>query len=205
MPLERATVDSSKFNDTFKYPFNLRRQDFELAMQDVYDFLYDINRNLLDRDLRRLDDMARKQLMSGLLSDLLTDALGTHARSLVVNRQHNGHPDLVVEGRFSDDAVMNADPDAGIEVKSTSKKADPVDTHGARDQWMCVFVYTVDRETEPATDREPTRFKEIYLAKVSVDDFRWNDRTGRIGTNTATLHKEGLKVLRAGWVYLNKD
>ena len=75
-----------------------------------------------------------------------------------------------------------------------------MDTHGGRDQWMCVFVYEVDCETEPAQDRAPTRFTEAYLAHVTVDDFRKNAR-GELGTRTATLHREGVLKLRESWVY----
>ena len=39
-----------------------------------------------------------------------------------------------------------------------------VDTHGAKEQWMCVFVYTVDAASEPAIGRAPMTFTEVYLA-----------------------------------------
>ena len=38
-----------------------------MAMQDVYDFFYDVNRGLVGRGLLRLDDMLRPAIMSGLL------------------------------------------------------------------------------------------------------------------------------------------
>ena len=68
---------------------------------------------------------------------------------------------------------------------------------------MCVFVYETDNETEPAIDRHPMSFTEVYLGQVDVDDFRKNAR-GELGTRTATLHKEGIKKLRENWIYLNK-
>lgn len=43
-------------------------------------------------------------------------------------------------------------------------------------------------------------FTEIYLGKVTVDDFRKNPR-GELGTRTATLHKEGIAKLRENWIY----
>ncbi|MGS4238259.1 hypothetical protein ACKUS5_00270, partial [Serratia marcescens] len=88
----------------------------------------------------------------------------------------------------------------GIEIKTTRKNGGAVDTHGARSQWMCVFVYNVDNETEPASDRKSMKFTEVYLCHVDENDFRRNDR-GALGTRTATLHKEGLKKLRESWVY----
>lgn len=65
---------------------------------------------------------------------------------------------------------------------------------------MCVFVYFVDNKTEPAVDRRPMRFNEIYLGEVTVDDFRKNAR-GDLGTRTATLHAQGIAKLRKNWIY----
>ena len=87
-----------------------------------------------------------------------------------------------------------------MEIKSTRKRGGAVDTHGARNQWMCVYVYAVDNVSEPATDRNPLRFTEIYLGEVVVDDFRKNPR-GELGTRTATLHAKGIAKLRQSWIY----
>jgi len=65
---------------------------------------------------------------------------------------------------------------------------------------MAVFVYNTDKETEPARDRAPMAFTEIYLAHVSIADFRKNAR-GELGTRTATLHREGVLKLRENWIY----
>lgn len=51
----------------------------------------------------------------------------------------------------------------GVEIKTTRKAGGAVDTHGARNQWMCVFVYAVDNKTEPARQRAPMSFTEVYL------------------------------------------
>lgn len=65
---------------------------------------------------------------------------------------------------------------------------------------MCVFVYAVDADTEPARKRHPMVFKEVYLARVEIADFRRNSR-GELGTRTATLNRQGLRKLRERWVY----
>jgi hypothetical protein len=75
-----------------------------------------------------------------------------------------------------------------------------VDTHGARDQWMCVFVYEVDNTIEPAHERSAMKFTEVYLGQVTRGDFRKNDR-GELGTRTATLHAEGIAKFRKNWIY----
>ena len=199
MPLQRNHPDSARFNPRPELPFNLRTQDFQMAMQDVYDFFYDVNKLLLAKGLERLDDMLRPAIMSGLLSDMLTASLAKHSRSPVQNRCFNGHPDLLVQGVYANNAAKAATE--GVEIKTTRKKGGAVDTHGARDQWMCVFVYDVDAETEPAIARRAMSFTEVYLAKVSRTDFRRNER-GELGTRTATLSAAGVKKFRKGWVYL---
>lgn len=198
VPHTRNIVDPAKFNPSAHLPYALRVLDFQASMQDVYDLFYDVNGLLLDRGLERLDEMLRPAAMSGMISDMLTASLARHARSLTTNRYFNGHPDLVVAGAYPNDTVQAGSE--GVEVKSTRNAGGAVDTHGARDQWMCVFVYQVDNVTEPVRDRLPMSFTEVYLAPVTVGDFRLN-RRGALGTRTATLHREGLKILRSHWVY----
>jgi hypothetical protein len=65
---------------------------------------------------------------------------------------------------------------------------------------MCVFVYRVDNETEPAMNRQAMSFTEIYLGQVAIEDFRRNER-GELGTRTATLDARGIAKLRQSWIY----
>lgn len=104
-------IATGTFNQRSQLPFELRLDDFKMAMQDVYDFFFDVNTLLRNKGLDRLDDMLRPAIMSGLISDMLTASLAKHSRSLVENEYFNGHPDLVVRacpkfpvfqnGRFS--------------------------------------------------------------------------------------------------------
>jgi len=198
MPILRNTVEASKLNPSAVLPYELRLQDLQMAMQDVYDFFYDVNSHLTAKGLQRLDDMLRPAIMSGFLSDMLTASLARHSRTLTENHYFNGHPDLIVRGVYPNNAVKAGTE--GIEIKTTRKGGGAVDTHGARDQWMCVFVYEVDAQSEPAIDRRAMTFTEVYLGHVTIKDFRRNPR-GELGTRTATLHKDGVKKLRENWVY----
>jgi hypothetical protein len=201
MTVIRRTPDQSKFNSAVELPFELRIEDFRLAMQDVYDFLFNVNSHLVSRGLERLDEMLRKANMSGMISDMLTASVAKHSRSLVVNAHHNGHPDLLVRGQYPNNAAKAGE--MGVEIKSTTKAGGAVDTHGGRDQWMCVFVYAVDNVTEPAIDRLAMRFTEVYIGRVGIGDFRRNERSA-LGTRTSTLHAEGIARLRQNWVYLDQ-
>ena len=201
MPIIRGTPDQSSFNPDIVLPYQLRREDFALVMQDVYDFFFDVNSRLFEKGIKRLDEMLRPAAMSGLISDMVTASMAQHSRVLVENTYHNGHPDLIVNGVYPNDSVKSGTE--GIEIKSTRKPGGAVDTHGAREQWMCVFVYRVDNATEPAVDRAPMKFTEVYLGHVTVGDFRKNPR-GELGTRTATLDRYGIAKLRENWVYLDK-
>jgi len=202
MQIQRNHPDQTKFNPKATLPFELRLNDFAMAMQDVYDFFHDVNVGLVEKGLERLDDMVRPAIMSGLLSDMLTASLAKHSRTLTANCYFNDHPDLVVRGVYPDNCVKAGSE--GVEIKTTRKEGGAVDTHGARNQWMCVFVYSVDNETEPARERKPMIFIEVYLGKVSVADFRKNPR-GELGTRTATLHRVGIEKLRQNWIYKLKS
>lgn len=199
--LRKAEIDPSKFNRALELPYELRILDFQSAMQDVYDFFYDVNLHLLEKGLRRLDDFMRPANLSGTLSDMVTESLGKHSRILTENLHHNGHPDLIVRDRYPGNAVKAGE--FGVEIKSTRKRGGAVDTHGARNQTLSVWVYEVDNDhTRAAHSRAPLRFSEIYIATVTEADFRRNER-GVLGTRTATLDKEGVTRFREGWVYLD--
>jgi hypothetical protein len=94
--LKHEVVDATAFNKDLVLPFELRLKDFEIAMQDVYDFFFDVNTLFLKKGLPRLDDEIRPAIMSGMLSDMLTASLAKHSRTLTQNIYFNGHPDLIV-------------------------------------------------------------------------------------------------------------
>lgn len=198
MAIKRAIVDPDAFNPRAKLPYGLRREDFTLAMRDIYDFFYDVDRFLQRKGLVRLDDMIRPAALSGLISDMLTASLAKHSRSLVENGYFNGHPDLLLRDKYPGNRAKAGIH--GIEIKSTRKRGGAVDTHGARNQWMCVFVYRVGSKDASLKIAPPLLFAEVYLAHVTVRDFRKNPRN-ELGTRTATLHENGVKKLRANWIY----
>src|SRR6185437_10823462 len=115
----KSHPDLTKFNEGGNLPFQLRLTDFQAAMQDVYDFFYDVNALLTSKGLQRLDDMLRPAIMSGLLSDMLTGSMAKHSRTLTENRYFNGHPDLIVQGVYAGDAVKSGSD--GVEIKTTRK------------------------------------------------------------------------------------
>lgn len=120
MPIERQRPKSECFNPATNLPFELRVEDFSLAMQDVYDFFFDVNSFLVKKGLQRLDDMLRPAILSGLLSDFLTSSLAKHSRTLTQNQHFNGHPDLLVKGAYPKDAAK-----AGSEAWKSKRLGNP--------------------------------------------------------------------------------
>jgi len=120
MSIERNVVVREAFNHAAELPNELRLDDFAIAMQDVYDFFYDVNLLLTSKGLQRLDDMLRPANMPGTISDMLSASIAKHSRVLVQNQHFNGHPDLIVRGFYANDSVRSGKQ--GIEIKTTRKK-----------------------------------------------------------------------------------
>lgn len=52
MPVTRNQIITSAFNKAAVLPYELRLEDFKLALQDVYDFFYDVNSHLVGNLIR---------------------------------------------------------------------------------------------------------------------------------------------------------
>ena len=65
---KKASVLKTAFNtEATSLPFALRISDFEVALQDVYDFFSDVNELLSSKARHRLDDMMRPAALSGMI------------------------------------------------------------------------------------------------------------------------------------------
>lgn len=177
-------------------PYGLQQRDFVNAMEALYDFFHAVNTALVGRGLEWAENTIRAAAVSNIISDMTAAAIAKHSNGLVENRQHNGHPDLIPHGMYADDKVKAGEH--GVEIKST--RGTVADTHGARTGWVCQFNYKPDKEPIIA-NRAPTVVTHIYLAQVTPEHFRRNVRLTDLGTDTSTLHREGLAVLRAGVIY----
>lgn len=194
---KKAIVSPGGFAaDLSQLPYGLQARDFQNTMEALYDFFYVVNGSLMERGLEWVEHLVRPAAVSNIISDLSGAALAKYSNGLVVNKYHNGHPDLIPRGQYPDDAVKAGAE--GVEVKSTRNAV--ADTHGAREGWVCQFNYKTDGEPIIG-DREPTRITHIFVARVELEDFRRNERHTERGTNTSTLHRDGLAKLRAGRVY----
>lgn len=178
-------------------PFGLTHHHVRSAMVDFVDFLGFINAQLLSRSMTPLERMLMPANFSSLVSEFMVSTLPKYCGGLVKNRYHNGHPDLVPAGRYTDDRVSyGAD---GIEVKASRYMAG-WQGHNPEDAWLLVFMFECTRP--PDVDSIPFRFIRVAGASLSKADWNYAGRTGSSRrTITASVGKDGSKRVNANAVY----
>lgn len=132
-------VDPSRFNESAILPCGCTVEHVRLAMQDFLNFLGFINTQLNTRALQRLEVMLMPANFSSLVGEFATSAIPKYCPTLVKNRFHNGHPDLIPADMFANDAVQYAH--SGIEVKA-SRYMSGWQGHNPEESWLMVFVFS---------------------------------------------------------------
>jgi len=96
--LDRATLHPRGFNDGTALPYGLRVAEVKAALDDVYDFLYNVNRFLVGKGWDRLEETLSAASFSGMLSEMVVQGVSRRSATLTKNQHHNGRPDLVPQG-----------------------------------------------------------------------------------------------------------
>src|SRR5207237_10566199 len=82
---------------------------------------------------------------SSIVGEFLISTIPRYCPTIVKNRYHNGHPDLLPKGRFPKDAQQHARE--GIEVKA-SRHDSGWQGHNPEDCWLMVFIIEANRTTD---------------------------------------------------------
>jgi hypothetical protein len=173
------------------------------AMDDMYDFLYNVNVFLTSRGYDRLEELLAAATYSGVVSELVVESLSKQSATLTKNPYHNGRPDLVPVDVYGDKGILRGEQ--GIEVKA-SRNASGWQGHNVETGWIMVFQYRLDRISERMEDREPTRFDRVLCANLDERDWGFSGRSeASRRTATASILKSGLAKLEANAVYLDPD
>ena len=200
MPIARNTVNPANFNPEIELPYQLRKDDFRSALQDVYDFFHDVNEHLIAKGLQRLDDMLRPAIMSGGSVRYAHVKLG-NAFPRSGGKQLLQRPSGTWWFRASTQITRSKRVNKGWKSRRLEKRGGAVDTHGARNQWMCVFVYKVDTKSEPAVNRRPMTFTEVYLGEVTLGRLPKKPAGRTRGREPRRSTPMGIRKLRESWVY----
>lgn len=185
-------------------PYGLTSRHFLRTVEDVQELIHDLNSLLDTKSYGRLEDLMDPAGFSGLLSRSVADRLERAGRGLVVNKYHNGYPDLIPAGKFPKDAVPHSDE--GVEVKA-SREESSWQSHGPRAGWFVVVQFQIDDSLGvPTNDREPTHIVAAMAAVLSRDDWNWQPaKPGRIRSGTASVKPEGVAKLRNGAIWVRPE
>lgn len=167
-------------------------------MDEFLRFLGFLNGELLKRQLPRLEGLLMPANFSSIVGEFLAWSLPKHCSNLVKNRYHNGHPDLLPKGRFSNDAAQHANE--GIEIKA-SRYFRGWQGHNPEDTWLLVFVFDSNRPKDVEYDPRRFSFQVVAGARLTRNDWLFAGRSATSRrTITASVTRSGYEKL-ANWIY----
>lgn len=197
--IERPLVVEEGFNPEASLPYDLTVEDVKNAIKDTHDFMHLLNNFLVNKGFDRLEELMLINAFAGLLSEINVKNLAKHSKTLVRNKKVGGYPDLIPQDRYPTESVLKG---KGIEVK-TSKQTGGWQGHNPEEGWIMVFRYTIDVETQPVEDRNPTEIVEVLAAELLREDWSFSGRKGTSRrTITASVVKSGMEKLRSNRIYL---
>jgi len=148
MTIARNQITTGKFNEGAKLPYELRLEDFKLPYRMCTIFSLTSIRILSKKDSidsTRCSGLPSCQGSCLTCSPPASEALQNSRRESLLQRASRPRR----QRKYPNNSIKAGGH--GIEIKTTRKAGGAADTHGARDQWMCVFVYEIDKESEPTS------------------------------------------------------
>ncbi|HUD83551.1 MAG TPA: hypothetical protein VMQ67_08605, partial [Candidatus Saccharimonadales bacterium] len=174
------------------------------AMKEFLVFLGFINGRLRTKEMHRLESFMMAANFSSLVGEFMSATIPKNCPTLVKNRYHNGHPDLLPAGRFPRNAMQHGTD--GIEIKA-SRYRRGWQGHNAEDSWLMVFVFDsntsqLDKETNEAQAPRPFRFVKVVGAQIAKSDWSFSGRSGTSRrTITASVTRGGYEKMEGNWIY----
>lgn len=194
-------VDPTRFNPGCLLPYGLTTAHIHAAMLDFVDFLGFINQQLNSKALPRLESFLMPANFSSIVGEFMTMTIPRYCKSLVKNRYHNGHPDLIPHGVFPDDAVQHSTE--GIEIKG-SRHASGWQGHNAEAVWLMVFHFDSNTANDANLEigPKPFQFLGVYAARLELQDWSFSGRSATSRrTITASVRQSGAIKMKNNWVY----
>lgn len=193
------TVSRSHFRQGVPLPPGLTVAHLEAATNATQSIIGRINGNLVASGAKPLKEYIQGNNFSGLVSNVLCDALSDH--SPYKHNSHQAYPDLI-----NMDAKEGGKP-AGLEVKSTIQIGKGGESHNGHSGWHLIACFQIEAATGNI------RFVHLMSAVLnghSQTDPDWkyvgskvNADTGSRRTETYNTSSVGTTKLRDGSVFLD--
>ncbi len=189
------------FNESAQIPYGLKPKHVRLAMQEFLDFLGFINNQLHTKGLDRLESFMMPANFSSMVGEFMVSTLPKHCKSIVRNKYHNGHPDLLPKGKFEGNSTLHGRD--GIEIKG-SRHPRGWQGHNAEDVWLMVFCFdsNTSRDVSMEIEPRPFRFIKVVGARLEKSDWQFSGRSATSRrTITASVRRSGFEKMEANWIY----
>jgi hypothetical protein len=188
------------FNAKAKIPFGVTTAHISAAMCDFIDFLSTIDSQLHAKEMSTLENTMMQANFSSLVGEMMCARIPKYCNTVVKNKYHNGHPDILPADKYSGDAAQHAGAD-GIEVKA-SRYLQGWQGHNAEDVWLMVFVFQSGREGPKVKKTQAFKFLLVVGALLTKADwlFAGRSETSR-RTLTASVTKVGATKMMDNWIY----
>lgn len=205
-PLEEAActptpVVQHRFNPNAQIPYGVTVEHIAKAMNEFIGFLGFVNKQLHTKAIARFESMLMPANFSSMVGEFMTATIPKYCNTIVKNTYHNGHPDMLPNGRFPNNALQHGTE--GIEVKA-SRYSKGWQGHNPEQCWLMVFVFDSSRPNDSSKGVKPIpfRFKGVYLGNLTTDDWKLAGRNeGSRRTITASIIPSGFKKMTDNWVY----
>jgi hypothetical protein len=190
-------LNPADFNQAAQLPYGLQISHLQAAMNDFLDFLGFVNQQLSTKGIQRLETMLMPANFSSIVGEFMSSTIPKHCGSLVKNKFHNGHPDLLPAGTYPNDAAQHVTE--GIEVKA-SRYLRGWQGHNPEDVWLMVFGFDSNRPVDVVP--KSFRFEMVVGAQLLKSDWVFSGRSATSRrTVTASVTDSGYQKMIANWIY----
>ena len=193
------TANAKYFRPQVPLPPGMKLAHLEAAINATQSIVSGINANLLTAGAKPLPEYIQGNNFSGLVSNMLCDALNDH--SPYKYNSHQAYPDLI------NAAAKVAGKPAGLEIKSTIQIGKGGESHNGHSGWHLVACFQIEAKTGNI------RFIHLMFAVLNghthaEPDWKYvgskvNAETGSRRTETYNTTLIGLTKLRDGSAFLD--
>lgn len=170
-------------------------------MVEFSEFLRLINHAVRARGIPRLESFIMQANFSSMVGEFMSANIPKYCSTIVKNRYHNGHPDLIPAGVFPNDSVQH--DHRGVEIKG-SRYLKGWQGHNAERTFLMVFVFDSNRPPDESEGigPKPFRFRKVLAADLEETDWKFAGRSSTSRrTITAAVTPQGAQKMYSNWIY----